>query len=177
MAILDKINLDFQLLNSGDPEILVIYDTSVWGAIESKIAIVEITLPNRNQPNTYTFEKGKANVFNSSNLQVSNVGERTDLPDGIYRISLKGSPSTFCKQRDVIKTDRLQMKLDSLYLKLGTNNLDQKTKDLKLDLLNIELMIKASKSAVKVGELNMAYTYYNKAMETLDDFIECENCN
>ena len=44
MALLDTINLDFQVLSTGDPKILAIVDTSVWGFIEDKPAIIEIIL-------------------------------------------------------------------------------------------------------------------------------------
>ena len=42
MAILDHIKLDFQILNTGDPKLLIVMDTSVWGFIEDKPSIIEI---------------------------------------------------------------------------------------------------------------------------------------
>ena len=58
MRILDKINLDFQVLSAGDPKILVVMDTSVWGFIEDKPAVIDILLPGSTKIRTFNFIKG-----------------------------------------------------------------------------------------------------------------------
>ena len=67
MAITDTVRLDFQVFSEGDPKILAVFDTSTWGILENRPAIIEIKTPNREMPIVVDFEKGKSNVFNSSN--------------------------------------------------------------------------------------------------------------
>lgn len=176
MAILDKIDIDFQLYSAGDPKLLVIIDTSVWGAIEEGISIIEITPPSSAKKKTYIFDKGKTNVFNSSNLLLSEVGEKKNLPDGIYHIAIKGSPDTFSKHRDIIKTDKLELEVDKLYIALGLDNSDE-VKKKKRELQEIDLMIRASKASVRRGELKKGLCYYKRALEDTKRYNSCKTCN
>ena len=147
MALLDTINLDFQVLSTGDPKILAIVDTSVWGFIEDKPAIIEIITPGTTSPKVYNFVKGKSNIFNSSNLLLSPVGEYNDLVDGIYRISVKGSPDTNCKHRDFLKTDKVRKELAEIYVSLGIDN-DKETIEKKRIIQDYDLLIRAAEYSV-----------------------------
>jgi hypothetical protein len=37
-----------------------------------------------------------------------------DLPDGIYDVTIKGSPDTFQKNRQYLRTTKTQLELDKL---------------------------------------------------------------
>jgi hypothetical protein len=172
MAILDKINLDFQALSAGDPKVLVIMDTSVWGAIEDKPSIIEITVPGSTKVRTYNFIKGKSNVFNSSNLLISPVGEYKELADGLYKIKLKGSPDSYCKERGFLKTDKIRLLIGDLYLEdyFACEDIkDNKIKvlrDIKLDLDAAE--IQAAKGNIKEASKGLASVY-----SRVRDYIKC----
>ena len=168
MAILDNINLDFQVLGTWDPKILVVIDTSVWGFIEDKPAIIEIVIPGSTQVRTY-------NVFNSSNLLISPVGEYKDLADGIYRISVKGSPDTNCIHRDFLKTDKIRTEIAQIYTSLGYNN-DEETKKKKTTIQNYDLLIRAAEYSVTIGKLKKGMNYFKKAVQYIKDYNECETC-
>lgn len=176
MAILDNIRLDFQVLSTGDPKILVIIDTSVWGFIENKPSIIEITPPGSSKTRTYNFVKGKSNVFNSSNLLITPVGEYKDLADGIYRISVKGSPDTNCVHRDFLKTDKIRTELAKIYISLGVDN-DKETIEKKKTIQNYDLLIRAAEYSVKIGKLKKGMHYFKKVVSYINDYNECENCN
>lgn len=175
MALLDNINLDFHILSTGDPKILVVLDTSVWGFIEDKPAIIEIMTPGSTKVRTYNFVKGKSNVFNSSNLLISPVGQYNDLVDGIYRISVKGSPDTNCKHRDFLKTDKARLSLAKIYISLGFED-DDKTKEKKQTIQDIDLLIRAAEASVSRGKLKKGMTYFKKAIQYLNDYNDCETC-
>lgn len=177
MAILDKINLDFQVINTSNPKILVVSDTSVWGAIEDKPAIIEIVVPGSSKIKTYNFVKGKSNVFNSSNLLLSNVGDMNDLNDGVYSITVKGSPSTtFCVQKYYLKTDKLQLALDKLYMSLGVYNKDSETTKKRLEILKIDSLIKTAESFTRDGKPNEALNHFKRAYLKLKEINSCDNC-
>jgi|TARA_R110000868_G_scaffold74337_2_gene214909 hypothetical protein len=172
MAILDKINLDFQVLSAGDPKILVVMDTSVWGAIEDKPSVIDIIVPGSTKTRTYNFVKGKSNVFNSSNLLISPVGQYKELADGIYRITIKGSPDSNCKQRDFLKTDKIRLLIGDLYLEDYftcqdiQNNKLRILRDVKLSLDVAE--IQAANGKVKEAAKGLADVY-----SRVRDYIKC----
>lgn len=176
MAILDKINLDFHVLSTGDPKLLAIIDTSVWGAIEDKPAIIEIILPGMVEPRIYNYIKGKTNTFNSSNLLVSPVGEYQDLVDGIYRITVKGSPDSFCKHRDFLKTDQARLELATVYINLGFDNGDKDARAKKELLQDIDLLIRSAEALVSRGHLKKGMDRFKEAVRRINDYNECENC-
>lgn len=175
MAILDKIRLDFQILNTGDPKLLVVADTSVWGAIEDKPAIIKITPPGSNQTRTYNFVKSKNNVFNSSNLLISPVGEYNDLADGIYRVEINGSPDTHCVHRDFLKTDKARKELANLYVSLGLDD-DKETIEKKKIIQSYDLLIRAAEYSVLIGQLKRGMNYFKKVIQYIKDYNECETC-
>lgn len=176
MAITDKIRLDFQVFSEGNPEILAVMDTSIWGAIVDKPSIVEITTPGSSKTRTYNFVKGKSNVFNSSNLLISPVGEYQDLVDGIYRISVKGSPDSNCVHRDYLKTDKAKLELYKIYASLGLGNSDEVTRNNKKVIQDIDLLIRASEALVSRGELKKGYSFFKKAIKDINKYNECQNC-
>ena len=126
-----KIDIDFSIHSS--PFYLKVVDLSVWGLIESKTAIVEIVLPGYEGPEVKFFDKHKLNVFNSNLLGTSCDGckELTTLPDGIYKITVKGSPSKYSKSLYFLKTDLFDMEVDKILIdnidKLDDKLLDEKT--------------------------------------------------
>lgn len=176
MALLDTINLDFHVISTMDPKVLVVMDTSVWGFIEDKPAIIEITPPGSTNTKKFTFVKGKTNVFNSSNLLLSPIGKYNDLSDGIYRISVKGSPDSNCMHRDYLKTDRARLELSKIYISLGTSN-DEGFREKKGIIQDAELLIRAAEASVSRGNLKKGMMYFKKAMHILNNYNECENCN
>lgn len=175
MAILDTVNIDFQMISSGDPKTLIVMDTSVWGFIEEKPSIIEIVVPGSQTPKIYNFVKNKTNIFNSSNLLLSDVGVYNDLNDGIYKVTVKGSPDTIKKERYFLKTDIADLELDKLYLDLGFDNTEE-IKALKKKIQDIELLINAAKALVKRGNLKKSHMFFKRAVEDINDYNECKTC-
>ena len=177
MAITDTINIDFQVFSTGDPKLLIIMDTSTWGLLEDKAAIIEIIPPGSAEERVYSFEKGKNNVFNSSNLLISPIGEYNPLADGVYRISVKGSPDTNCQHRDFLKTDKARLELANIYASLGTDNTDPEVKRVKKIIQDIELLIKTAEILTTRGKLKEAYSRFKEAVRRIKNYNECKECN
>ena len=89
MSKTDNPKIDFEILNIARPTKLVIADSSLWGFIEEKPSVIEIIPPMKDIGVSHYFNKNQNNIFNSSNLYLSEVGLTTDLPDGVYTITLK----------------------------------------------------------------------------------------
>lgn len=175
MAITDKININFQLFSTGDPKLLVIIDTSIWSYIEEKPAIIEITVPGSEKVITYSFLKGRSNIFNTSNLYLSPIAVYNDLPDGLYKITVKGSPDSFCKHRDVLKTDKTKLELYNLYTSLGLDK-DELDEETYKKIKEIKLLIEAAEALVSIGQTYKGLKLLKKAMEILKKYKECKDC-
>lgn len=175
MAITDTVNIDFQVVATGNPKTLAVMDTSTWGILESKPAIIEITTPNKTREITHYFEKNKVNVFNSSNLLLTNPGEYRDMPDGLYTISVKGSPDTNCKKRYFLKDDKTKIELYKMYASLGVED-DKKTKRLKKEIQDVEMLIRGANALIALGKVERAVNTLKRAMEFLKNYNRCNDC-
>lgn len=176
-SITGKINIDFQVLKTNDPKVLLIADTSDWKHIEDKTSVINIIMPGGKIASEKYFKKRSVNIFNSSILgftpKACSVDELKDLPDGIYTIELLGSPSTFNKKRYYLKTDRLQLEVDSLYVSLGIT-LDASNKGKRDLLYNVDLLIKAAEASTRLGDISKASMYFSEAREMLDYYKNCQ---
>lgn len=175
MPTTEKIHIDFQLFSTGDPKLLVIVDTSIWSFIEDKPSIIEIQVPGKEETLTYSFLKGKNNVFNTSSLYLSPIGVFNDLPDGLYKISIKGSPDSFCKHRDVLKTDKVRLELYKIYADLGLdiNNLDEAVYK---KIREIKLLIEGAEALVSIGKTYRGVKLLRTAMKKVEDYNNCKDC-
>jgi len=180
MSEIGKINIDFQILKTHDPKVILIADTSDWKHIADKTSVLEITMPGGGVPRELIWNKHKINIVNSSTLGITpkacDATQLVELPDGVYTIAVKGEPNYFCKERFYLRTERLELEVGKLYLSLGVDfdkNLEkQKLRD---DLLKIDSMIKAANFATMLGELDKTAMYFKEAQKRLKSF--CKSCN
>lgn len=175
MPVTDKINIDFQFFSTGDPKLLVIVDTSIWSYIEEKPAIIEIIPPGTKQEIVYSFLKGRTNIFNTSNLHLSPIGVYNDLPDGLYKITVKGSPDSFCKSRDILKTDKTRLGLYNMYISLGLDN-NSVDKEVLKRIQEVKLLIEAAEASVSLGYSRKGEKLLKRASDRLKKYEECKEC-
>ena len=106
---------------------------------------------------------------------ISPVGTYNDLVDGIYRVSLKGSPDSFCVHRDFLKTDKVRNELANIYVSLGFDD-DEETREKKRIIQSYDLLIRAAEYSVRIGKLKKGMAYFKKAVQYVKEYNECENC-
>ena len=171
MSKTDNPKIDFEILNIARPTKLVIADSSLWGFIEEKPSVIEIIPPMKDIGVSHYFNKNQNNIFNSSNLYLSEVGLTTDLPDGVYTITLKGSD---CHEvsKYYLRTESIEIRLAKAYLQ--TDFLDNsKDTEIKDFLSEIRSLIAGANSAVKFGELVKGTQILSKANEYLKNYEQC----
>lgn len=170
-----KPSIDFWI--SSDPYKLRVLDESIWSIIENQPAIIEITLPGNRSYTTKYFEKNAWNIFNSFALDVNCYDECTQpdivtLPDGIYKVKVVGSPSTFFNEKSYLKHDLFDMELDKLFI----NN-----KEMSSDFLNkvyqIDLLIRGAEAHLKYDLVSISNQQFEKACEMLEDLKNCKTCS
>ena len=173
--------IDFQVYDSGDPDMIIVMDFSNWILIESQPAVIYITVPGSIKPINFNFEKGKINGFNSVNLGTNcttgcDEDSVSSLPDGIYEIKLEGSPNNYFKKRYYLKTDRTRLELDKLIFDLGLNYnqelIEEKIKGIQL----IDFLLMAAKSSTKLGEISYASSHFKEVLRLIEKAKNCKSC-
>lgn len=169
-----KINIDFSIHSS--PYYLKVLDLSEWGVIEGKPSIIEIQTPGNEKCVTKFFDKNKLNVFNSNMLNINCEGQEglTTLPDGIYTITVTGSPETFTKELKYLKTDLHDMEVDKILI----DNIQDIGKEVfEKKMTRIEFLKRGAEAHLRYDLVEMAGMLFEKAQELVEDIKECTTCD
>lgn len=172
------INIDFSILNNYDPHNLYVMDASDWDIIENKPSIVEITLPGEIIPVTHEFHKQRVNIFNAHNLGLScdNCSDSyTTLPDGIYKIRVKGSPDTYQCNKDFLKSDNTRLELDR-YVTTKLTKCECPTKEVIDKVNDINFLLDAADSAARMGSFCDSQEFLFKAQKKIGKLSGCKTC-
>ena len=174
------IKIDFNVIETDNHKTLLVADNSNWSVIESEPSIIEITLPGMRNPVVNFFDKKSINNFNSVNLNLSCLGggcdelEWTDLPDGVYTICVKGSPSKYQETKHYFRTNKARERLDLMIINSNIGCEENKV-DFK-DIMDIEMLIKSSEANTRFGDINSASRDYQLAVKMLDKQSKCKDC-
>lgn len=175
-----KINIDFQIWDSNDPEKIIILDTSLWQHIEDKPSIMEIVIPGDKDPVVLYYSKNSVNILNSLNLGLncSDCGDTfTDLPDGVYEITVKGSPDKFYKKRYYLKTTTLQNKLDDVLIKHYSDckNCAENSEDIS-KILRYKDLLSVAEAFIRKGHACNAQEIIFHIQSIVKKFNNCRKC-
>ena len=175
------IKIDFNVIETDNHKTLLIADNSNWSVIESEPSIIEITLPGMRNPVVNYFDKKSINNFNSVNLNLSCVGggcdelEWTELPDGVYTICVKGSPSKFQETKNYFRTNKIRERLDLMIINSNIGCEGSSKVDFK-EILDIDMLIKSTEANTRFGDINSASKDYQLASKMLDKYSKCNDC-
>lgn len=178
MPDLTQVIIDFHVFSLYDPKILTVVDNSNWLHIESEPAIIEITLPGSANPLTYTYLKNSVNSFNSHTLQLTCVSGNCDdqayidLPDGIYTITVTGSPDTFTTTKYHLKDDRFQMKMDELLVNIGFDYHIEKAAE-RQKVAEADFLRRIAYAHIRREDVGSAKKFFDLATDVLDKLVEC----
>jgi len=169
--------LDFLVINTYSPLTLGIADTSVYD-IPVVSPTIAITLPNTTVPVSLPFTPNDFNIFNSTTLGLTDVGEPlVALPDGVYYIAYTINPAlTYNVQHSIMRTEKIQEKFDNAFMKLDMMECDLAIRtQAKVQLNSIWYMIQGSIAAANNCAIDTANKLYVQANTMLDNFIR-NNC-
>lgn len=175
------INIDFNVIEVDNHKTLLIADNSNWSVIENEPSIIEITLPGMRTAVVNYFDKKSINNFNSVNLNLSCVGggcdelEWTELPDGVYTICVKGSPSKFQETKNYFRTNKIRERFDLLIINSNIGCEGSSKVDFK-EILDIDMLIKSTEANTRFGDINSASKDYQLASKMLDKYSKCNDC-
>jgi len=179
--IKEKINIDFHVLDTNDPKVFTVADYSTWGRIEKKNAIIEIITPGEEVPIVHYFNKRMINIFNSINLNINcptyctKELEFLDLHDGIYEITVKGSPDKYNRTRKYLRTEKIKLELDKLFIGLDLM-CENKEQGLIDKITDIDMLLRAAESNTRYDNMCKAQELLFEAQELIKETKECSDC-
>lgn len=180
MSKVGQINIEFYVFSEYDPNVLLVGDASNWLHIEDKPAVICITIPGSSKPLEYTYLKNGVNTFNSHNLGITcfkgDCSDETygEIPDGIYTITVKGSPSTFSKTKYHLKTDRLQQSIDKYLIDLGFR-FNEKYNKQRDDILKVRVLLMIAEAHIRQEEVADAKRFYDLAKAEMERIESCKD--
>lgn len=176
------VNIDFEVLRTNSCKSLKILDLSHWANAQDDAAYIEITTPGQVNPVTHVFQKGKLNVYNTSNLNLSDVQDYSflgALPDGIYKITLlqcQDDPLAVTKYhlQDCQIKCQVARKLIAIDLTCTPCR-----KELLSQIQDIMLFIEGAQAQTDKCNVNKAMEYYQRAVKLLDRITDTTDsgCN
>jgi len=171
------ISIDYNI--TSNPYWIRVSDHSSWGLISQEPSIIEVYKPGYETPVTHYYDKDKTNSFNSVNLRVNCTDgdcpevDNVTLPDGIYKIIVKGSPSKYNRERQYLKTDLLEMDIDKIIITSIENG---RYYDIEKQLVEIDMYFAGAHSNLRLDRIREASALYESARKAVDKLLNCKNC-
>lgn len=175
---MNNIHLDFEVIGSYNPKTLRVADQSEWGILADRPAIIEIKRPGSEDIYTYYLGKNQLNVFNSKTLGVNPgapANDFVDIPDGIYDITIKGSPSSYSVNRKYLKTDSMRLNIDKVWARAGVLCEDEDDEIIE-KIKEVEFVLTVAESSMRLGNFDTVQQLMNKAQHLIDVINDCKYC-
>ncbi len=173
------LKLDFLVINTFDVLTLGVQDTSTYPTAPPNVnsPTINITLPGATVPVSLPFTVESFNVFNSTSLGLTTLGNETALPDGVYYIQYTVTPAYDNHvEKNIMRTDKIQEKFDNAFMKLDMMECDGPIRQQsKVTLNTIWYLIQGSIAAANNSAITTANKLYAQANMMLDNFIK-NNC-
>ncbi len=170
------VKLDLLFPETHDSKRLLIADVSAYPVpFTINNPTIEITPPSFPQV-TLAFTNGGFTVYDSMSLGItcSDVDcQLIELPDGIWYVKYSITPAyQYFVNKSILRVNKLQEKLDRVYLKLDFMQCDDAIKEEDKEILDtIQLYINGAIAAANNCLDSLAMKLYNKANKFIDDFI------
>lgn len=177
---MSDIMLSFQVLETRDPKVLQVLDESKWGILADRKAIIEITVPGREEPVTFFVGKNMVNTFTSLTLGLNCMDydkgiEYIDLPDGIYDIRITGSPSSYTFSRKYLRTDVIRREVDRLWI-MADVLCESRDEQLIGKITEIEYLLASAEANVRLGIIKEAHKLLDRVNELVYLAKNCVDC-
>lgn len=179
-------SLQLSLVDLRSSLVLAISDLSTYygTALTSADVSMQITVPGYTDVVNVPFNPGQVNVYECSDLGIT-CGDCTccELPDGIYNVIYTVQPTPWNVadplpfiQQSFIKIDKILCRYYHAFTKIDLElccaGIDKDKESKIRQLLKIKLYIYAAVAEHNNSNYKMAYKYYHKASQLLDQ-IKC----
>lgn len=142
--------LNITILPTYDKNTLAIKDISIYPDDPPVVTNpqIEIQVPGYDAV-FLNFVPEETNIFNSTDLGITTLGNEEALPDGIYCVKYTiDPPLENCAERSLLRVDQLQEKFDQVFMQLDMMECDQAIrKQSKVELFTVYLFIQGAIAA------------------------------
>lgn len=172
---LKKHNLDFEILDTGNPKTLVFVDSSEYYQ-EPERPLLEVTLPGYSKYFLLNVVARKVNTFNSNTIGLTetlNSHNLVALPDGVWTLKFKVCPyDKVYIQKYHLRTVILEDSLSKIYEYLDFEGCDvERDFKIKQTIVDIILAIESGKANAKKNNVKIASELYSIANELTTDLL------
>lgn len=175
-----NINIDFEICDySRNTKIFIILDISNWAHIYNKPSIIEIIPPGEKKPSVLYLRQNVVNIITAKdmNMDCMECGDsEMDIPDGIYDITIKGSPDKFFKNKKYLRTTKTRLELDKLFIDFS-KKYHESTEDTieKIKKLNeIKLLLESAEANVRYNNNFKAQELMNEIQKIIKKYKNCK---
>lgn len=172
-------DLEFEILDSDNPKVIVFIDASTYMDKNPEKPILEVTLPGFNNYFIVNINPYNVNVMNANTIGITKTftddyEKLADLPDGVWEFTYRVCPyeSVYLK-KFILRTAILNRKLKSLYKLLEASDCSLKEdRKLKNKLTDILIFIETAKAYAEVCDKQRAGHFYQIADKFTDDILK-----
>lgn len=172
------LSLDILVIPTYNTKTLGVADNSTYPDSPAVQApTIEITVPGFGLV-SIPFTPNDFNVFNSSSLELTAVGEDLiAIPDGVYTLTYSVTPAYLnYVTKNIMRVEQIQERFDNAFMKLDMMQCDLAIKkQSKVELNSIYFLIQGSIAAANNCAVDVANKLYLQASKQLDRFIN-NNC-
>jgi len=172
------LRLDILVVPTYNTLTLGINDASVYPTDPPVVTspTIEITVPGFDMV-ALPFNVNTLNIFTSSDLGITEVGNNQPLPDGVYRLKYSVAPAyANYVEKTILRVDRLQEKFDNAFLQLNMMECDMALKTQSSVTLNtINFFIQGAIASANNCAEYESNTLYAQADNMLNNFLK-SNC-
>lgn len=173
-----ELRLDIVVLPTYNTYNMAVVDASTYPTDPPSVTspTLEITVPNFGDVSK-TFTVLETNVFDSTDLGITEEGEELPLPDGIYYLKYSVNPAyENYVEKSIMRVDQLQEKFDEAFMQLDMMECDRAIKmQSKVNLNTIYFLIQGSIAAANNCATVQAQKLYVQANTMLDGML-LNNC-
>jgi hypothetical protein len=175
------VHIDFEFIRTNSCKSIKILDTSNWANAENDPSYVEITTPGRTQSVTHVFQKGRINIFNVVNLNLSDVvdySSLTPLPDGMYKVTvLQCQDDPLAKTQYYLQDCQLRCNIARKLISVDLTCSPCRVSLLR-ELQEVMLFLEGAQAQTSKCNVNKAMEYYQRASTLLNRISDKnEKCN
>jgi len=169
-------SIDFYVQPTYDVRIMGVVDVSRWEHLDVEPSYIDVIIPGRQRAVTNHFQKGKVNILNSNNLDITCTDckdKLAALPDGMYCITVYVCEGDkFSKQKYYLRTVKAALRLDKILIRLDTSPCSLDTEKLEMyDKAN--LLLDTAHAHTRYGNVDRAMQLYNQAIEMIEELEDC----
>ena len=173
---LDQYIICFRIIPTNDLKTIALLDLSTYLSTPEKPKI-EVVLPGYTGSVQFTYTPGGIIIINSKELGLTTSNTLSDLPDGVYQITMKVCPhdelySKLC----YLKTTKLELDYTNLLLNADLCKCKDDRK-FKEDIIDLDILIQTAKAEAGRCNIDAAVIKYKAAVKKAININKTLNCD